>query len=65
MTAETPSSEGIRTYKGEERALRADRLGTTGLLLSVLAASAPSWSSRVSCPRHSGSWASPGSPCSS
>ncbi|MFC7467294.1 hypothetical protein ACFQVA_06320 [Actinomadura keratinilytica] len=53
MTAETPSSEGIRTYKGEERALRADRLGTTGLLLSVLAASAPSWSSRVSCPRHS------------
>ncbi|MFE6721566.1 APC family permease [Streptomyces albidoflavus] len=41
MTAETPSSEGIRTYKGEERALRADRLGTTGLLLSVLAASAP------------------------
>ncbi|WP_434588200.1 APC family permease [Streptomyces sp. A5-4] len=31
----------IRTYKGQERALRAGRLGTTGLLLSVLAASAP------------------------
>ncbi|MFJ5045822.1 APC family permease [Streptomyces sp. NPDC088719] len=32
---------GINTYKGEERALRADRLGTPGLLLSVVAASAP------------------------
>lgn len=32
---------GINTYKGEERALRANRLGTPGLLLSVLAASAP------------------------
>ncbi|MER7826396.1 APC family permease [Streptomyces sp. NPDC096097] len=31
----------IRTYKGQDRALRADRLGTAGLLLSVLAASAP------------------------
>ncbi|MFF8259508.1 APC family permease [Streptomyces virginiae] len=31
----------IRTYKGQDRALRADRLGTPGLLLSVLAASAP------------------------
>lgn len=31
----------INTYKGQERALRADRLGTAGLLLSVLAASAP------------------------
>ncbi|MEV8394534.1 MULTISPECIES: APC family permease [unclassified Streptomyces] len=31
----------IHTYKGQERALRADRLGTMGLLLSVLAASAP------------------------
>ncbi|MFE1415197.1 APC family permease [Streptomyces sp. NPDC058746] len=31
----------IRTYKGTDRALRADRLGTAGLLLSVLAASAP------------------------
>ncbi|OEJ38265.1 amino acid permease [Streptomyces agglomeratus] len=37
---ETGASE-IRTYKGQERALRAGRLGTTGLLLSVLAASAP------------------------
>ncbi|MFI5804165.1 APC family permease [Streptomyces sp. NPDC051561] len=33
-------SEGISTFKGEERTLRADRLGTGGLLLSVLAASA-------------------------
>jgi amino acid transporter len=32
---------GISTFKGEARALRADRLGTTGLLLSVLAATAP------------------------
>ncbi|MEU9113942.1 APC family permease [Streptomyces sp. NPDC048483] len=31
----------IRTFKGTERALRADRIGTPGLLLSVLAASAP------------------------
>ncbi|MER7763199.1 APC family permease [Streptomyces sp. NPDC097619] len=31
----------ISTYKGQDRALRADRLGTAGLLLSVLAASAP------------------------
>jgi amino acid transporter len=31
----------IPTFKGQERALRADRLGTTGLLLSVLAATAP------------------------
>ncbi|MEV7615590.1 APC family permease [Streptomyces sp. NPDC089799] len=35
-----PEAE-IRTYKGQERALKADRLGTAGLLLSVLAASAP------------------------
>ncbi|MFE9259180.1 APC family permease [Streptomyces sp. NPDC006879] len=35
------SGEEIRTYKGQDRALRADRLGTAGLLLSVLAASAP------------------------
>ncbi|MFG2297462.1 APC family permease [Streptomyces sp. NPDC048603] len=35
-----PEAE-IRTYKGQERALQADRLGTAGLLLSVLAASAP------------------------
>ncbi|AVH59634.1 MULTISPECIES: APC family permease [Streptomyces] len=32
---------GISTFKGEQRALRADRLGTGGLLLSVLAATAP------------------------
>ena len=31
----------ISTFKGQERALRADRLGTAGLLLSVLAATAP------------------------
>ncbi|MEU8675865.1 APC family permease [Streptomyces sp. NPDC048560] len=37
----TGDTGGISTYKGEERALRADRLGTPGLLLSVLAASAP------------------------
>src|SRR3954451_11136111 len=35
------STDGISTYLGQERALRADRIGTTGLLLSVLAASAP------------------------
>lgn len=34
-------SQEINTYKGQDRALRADRIGTTGLLLSVLAASAP------------------------
>ncbi|MFF2524263.1 APC family permease [Streptomyces liangshanensis] len=31
----------ISTFKGQERALRANRLGTSGLLLSVLAAGAP------------------------
>ncbi|GGO85404.1 APC family permease [Wenjunlia tyrosinilytica] len=31
----------ISTFKGQERALRADRIGTPGLLLSVLAATAP------------------------
>ncbi|MFI7101475.1 APC family permease [Streptomyces sp. NPDC050161] len=31
----------ISTFKGQERALRAGRIGTPGLLLSVLAASAP------------------------
>ncbi|UQX00424.1 APC family permease [Streptomyces sp. RerS4] len=36
-----PAQAEIRTYKGQDRALRADRLGTAGLLLSVLAASAP------------------------
>ena len=35
------SSSGISTFKGQDRALRADRLGTGGLLLSVLAATAP------------------------
>ncbi|MER5933144.1 APC family permease [Streptomyces sp. NPDC002054] len=39
-TTLNPAAE-IRTYKGQDRALRADRLGTAGLLLSVLAASAP------------------------
>lgn len=37
----TAGSGGISTFKGQDRALRADRLGTTGLLLSVLAATAP------------------------
>ncbi|MGX2998111.1 APC family permease [Streptomyces sp. JNUCC 64] len=32
---------GINTFKGHDRALRADRLGTAGLLLSVLAATGP------------------------
>ncbi|MFE0173984.1 APC family permease [Streptomyces sp. NPDC059002] len=32
---------GISTYKGQETALRAGRLGTAGLLLSVLAATGP------------------------
>ncbi|MFI8436307.1 APC family permease [Streptomyces sp. NPDC079020] len=40
-TKATGDTGGINTYKGEERALRANRLGTPGLLLSVLAASAP------------------------
>ncbi|MEU3086492.1 APC family permease [Streptomyces massasporeus] len=35
------ASDRISTFKGQERALRADRLGTGGLLLSVLAATAP------------------------
>ncbi|MCM2578227.1 APC family permease [Streptomyces meridianus] len=37
----TERTSDISTYKGQERALRADRIGTAGLLLSVLAASAP------------------------
>lgn len=47
MTTDSPSTStsaaggGISTFKGHERALRADRLGTGGLLLSVLAATAP------------------------
>ncbi|MFF5499558.1 APC family permease [Streptomyces aquilus] len=40
-TSRASAGDGISTYKGEERALRADRLGTGGLLLSVLAATAP------------------------
>ncbi|MET7883815.1 APC family permease [Streptomyces avermitilis] len=34
-------ADDISTFKGQERALRADRLGAAGLLLSVLAATAP------------------------
>ncbi|WP_217238880.1 APC family permease [Streptomyces sp. AC555_RSS877] len=45
MTTDSSSTrrttDGISTFKGEERALRSDRLGTGGLLLSVLAATAP------------------------
>jgi amino acid transporter len=45
MTTDSSSTSaaggGISTFKGQERALRADRLGTGGLLLSVLAATAP------------------------
>ncbi|CAG6392445.1 APC family permease [Streptomyces cocklensis] len=37
----TGSTTGISTYKGEQRALRADRIGAPALLLSVLAATAP------------------------
>ncbi|MCW2869179.1 APC family permease [Actinacidiphila oryziradicis] len=37
----TGSTTGISTFKGEERALRADRMGTPSLLFSVIAASAP------------------------
>ncbi|MCX4702048.1 APC family permease [Streptomyces sp. NBC_01352] len=37
----TTTPGGISTFKGQERALRSDRLGTGGLLLSVLAATAP------------------------
>ncbi|MBM9507551.1 APC family permease [Actinacidiphila acididurans] len=37
----TGSTSEISTFKGEQRALRADRIGTPGLLLSVLAATAP------------------------
>ncbi|NEY31785.1 amino acid permease [Streptomyces sp. PRKS01-65] len=39
-TSRSPGS-GISTFKGQERALRAGRLGTGGLLLSVLAATGP------------------------
>ncbi|MFE9443488.1 APC family permease [Streptomyces sp. NPDC006602] len=45
MTTDSSSTsrttDGISTFKGQERALRSDRLGTGGLLLSVLAATAP------------------------
>ncbi|NEC89229.1 APC family permease [Streptomyces sp. SID12501] len=40
-SAGSSESSGISTFKGQDRALRADRLGTGGLLLSVLAATAP------------------------
>ncbi|MER6995972.1 APC family permease [Streptomyces sp. NPDC000410] len=40
-TSPTTAPDEINTYKGQDRALRAGRLGTAGLLLSVLAASAP------------------------
>jgi amino acid transporter len=40
-SASSSTAGGISTFKGQERALRADRLGTGGLLLSVLAATAP------------------------
>ncbi|MEU0073277.1 APC family permease [Streptomyces sp. NPDC006332] len=40
-TRRTTGDNSISTFKGQERALRADRLGTGGLLLSVLAATAP------------------------
>lgn len=42
MTTDSSSrTDGISTFKGQERALRADRLGAGGLLLSILAATAP------------------------
>lgn len=41
MSTGSSTTSEINTYKGQERALRANRLGTAGLLLSVLAASAP------------------------
>ncbi|KAB1150540.1 APC family permease [Streptomyces luteolifulvus] len=40
-SSSTSRSTGISTFKGQTRALSADRLGTGGLLLSVLAATAP------------------------
>ncbi|MFG3103784.1 APC family permease [Streptomyces sp. NPDC048182] len=40
-TSRPASGGGINTFKGQDRALRADRLGTGGLLLSVLAATGP------------------------
>lgn len=35
------TTTAISTFKGQDRALRADRIGTSGLLVSVLAAGAP------------------------
>ncbi|MGW7266818.1 APC family permease [Streptomyces sp. NPDC054842] len=40
-SARPTAGSGISTFKGQDRALRADRLGTAGLLLSVLAATGP------------------------
>ncbi|MET7454525.1 APC family permease [Streptomyces sp. NPDC005574] len=40
-TSRPTADDGISTFRGRERALSADRLGTGGLLLSVLAATAP------------------------
>ncbi|WP_371672561.1 APC family permease [Streptomyces sp. NBC_00289] len=40
-TSRPTAADGISTFKGRERALSANRLGTGGLLLSVLAATAP------------------------
>lgn len=40
-SSSTSEINEIRTFKGQDQALRAGRLGTAGLLLSVLAASAP------------------------
>ncbi|GAA2908681.1 hypothetical protein GCM10020221_01000 [Streptomyces thioluteus] len=39
-TGRTTPAE-IHTFKGQERRLRADRIGLAGLLMSVVAASAP------------------------
>src|ERR1700760_1700440 len=40
-TGTTTDTSEIHTYLGQERSLRADRIGLPGLLLSVLAATAP------------------------
>ncbi len=59
------SGGAISTFKGEERALRADRLGTGGLLLSVLAATAPLMVVAGVMPTTFASWASSDSRCCS
>ncbi|MCZ7413459.1 APC family permease [Streptomyces sp. WMMC897] len=41
LTGSSARPDEINTYMGQDRALRAGRLGTAGLLLSVLAATAP------------------------